>query len=122
MSVSKSLILFGATGDLARRMLLPSLANLDREGLLPDSLRIIGTAAKKAAVVSFDLEGIHPHDLATILDRRAIAIRAGHHCAQPLMKRFDVPATTRASLAFYNTTEEIDRLVAALREAVRIFR
>ena len=87
-----------------------------------EGLRIIGTAAKKAAVVSFDLEGIHPHDLATILDRRAIAIRAGHHCAQPLMKRFDVPATTRASLAFYNTTEEIDRLVAALREAVRIFR
>lgn len=87
-----------------------------------DGLRIIGTAAHKAAVISFDLEGIHPHDLATILDRHAIAIRAGHHCAQPLMKRFDVPATTRASLAFYNTTEEVDRLVAALREAVRMFR
>jgi cysteine desulfurase/selenocysteine lyase len=81
-------------------------------------LRLIGTARHKAAVLSFTLEGVHPHDVATILDRRGIAIRAGHHCAQPVMERFGVSATSRASLAFYNTRDEIDALIQGL-EAVR---
>ncbi len=80
-------------------------------------LRIIGTGPHKAAVVSFVMTDIHPHDLGTILDHEGIAIRAGHHCAMPLMERFGVAATTRASMAMYNTTEEIDRLAAALTRA-----
>ena len=83
-------------------------------------VRLIGTAKEKASVVSFILEGIHPHDIGTILDQRGIAIRTGHHCAQPLMERFGVPATARASLAFYNTKEEVDLLAEGL-EAVRQF-
>jgi cysteine desulfurase / selenocysteine lyase len=80
-------------------------------------LRIIGTAREKASVISFVVEGIHPHDIGTILDHEGVAIRTGHHCAEPLMHRFNVPATARASLAFYNTREEIDRLVAAVEKA-----
>jgi cysteine desulfurase/selenocysteine lyase len=78
-------------------------------------LRLIGTAREKAAVLSFVMDDAHPHDIGTILDREGIAIRTGHHCAQPLMHRFGVPATARASLAFYNTTDEIDALVDGLR-------
>jgi cysteine desulfurase/selenocysteine lyase len=78
-------------------------------------LRIIGTAAHKAAVVSFVLEGIHPHDIGTILDTEGVAIRTGHHCAMPVMDFFKVPATARASMSFYNTHAEIDRLVAAVK-------
>ncbi len=81
-----------------------------------DGVRIIGTAREKAAVISFVMEGIHPHDVGTILDREGIAVRTGHHCAQPLMDRFGVPATTRASLAFYNTMEEIDGLVKGIQK------
>jgi cysteine desulfurase/selenocysteine lyase len=81
-------------------------------------VRLIGTAREKTAVLSFELDGVHPHDVGTILDREGVAIRTGHHCTQPLMERFGVPATARASLAFYNTTSEIDRLVAGL-DAVR---
>ena len=84
-------------------------------------LRIIGTAREKAAVLSFVLEDVHPHDIGTILDGEGIAIRAGHHCAQPLMNRMGVPATARASLCFYNTREEIDQLVAALRKTQELF-
>lgn len=84
-------------------------------------LRMIGTARQKAAVLSFILDGVHPHDLATILDYDGIAIRAGHHCAQPVMDRFGVSATSRASLAFYNTKEEIDTLVRGLQKAREIF-
>jgi cysteine desulfurase/selenocysteine lyase len=80
-------------------------------------LRIIGTAAQKAAVVSFVLEGIHPHDLGTIVDADGIAIRTGHHCAMPVMDRFAVPATARASMSFYNTSAEIDRLVESIERA-----
>ena len=83
-------------------------------------VRLIGTAREKASVVSFVLEGVHPHDIGTILDQRGIAIRTGHHCAQPLMGRFGVPATARASLAFYNTKEEIDVLAQGV-EAVKQF-
>ena len=81
---------------------------------LVDGLRLIGTAAAKVGVLSFVMESAHPHDIGTILDADGIAIRTGHHCAQPLMQRFGVPATARASLAFYNTREEIDGLVAGL--------
>ncbi len=80
-------------------------------------LRIIGQARDKVAVVSFVVEGVHPHDMGTILDRRGLAVRAGHHCAMPVMSFYGVPATTRASMAFYNTHEEIDRLVAGLQQA-----
>jgi cysteine desulfurase/selenocysteine lyase len=85
-----------------------------------DGLRIIGTALEKAAVISFVLEGIHPHDVGTILDRQGIAVRTGHHCAQPLMDRFGVTAT-RASFAFYNTREEVDALVAGIAKVKEIF-
>jgi len=84
-------------------------------------LRMIGTAREKAAVLSFVIDGIHPHDIGTVLDRMGIAVRTGHHCAQPVMDRFGVPATTRASLAFYNTTREIDALAAGLRKVKEVF-
>ncbi len=86
-----------------------------------DGLRIIGTAAEKIGVVSFVLDGIHPHDIGTIMDEEGIAIRAGHHCAQPVMERFGIPATARASFAFYNTKEEIDILLRSLRKVKDIF-
>src|SRR5690242_17102282 len=75
-----------------------------------DRVRLIGTARDKAGVISFVIEGIHPHDIGTILDHDGIAVRAGHHCAQPVMDRFGLPATARASFAFYNTRAEIDVL------------
>jgi len=84
-------------------------------------VKIIGTAAKKASVLSFEIEGIHPHDIGTILDQQGIAIRAGHHCAQPVMQFFDVPATARASFAFYNTREEVDKLVDAVQKVIEVF-
>jgi cysteine desulfurase/selenocysteine lyase len=80
-------------------------------------VRIIGTASDKASVLSFVMEGIHPHDIGTVLDSEGIAIRTGHHCAQPLMIRFNVPATARASFAFYNTQEEVDALVRGIKKA-----
>jgi cysteine desulfurase/selenocysteine lyase len=83
-----------------------------------DGVRIIGTARRKASVLSFVMEGVHPHDIGTIVDREGVAIRTGHHCAQPVMERFGVPATARASLAMYNTRAEIDTLATAL-ERVR---
>jgi cysteine desulfurase / selenocysteine lyase len=86
-----------------------------------DGLRMIGTAREKASVLSFVIEDIHPHDIGTIVDREGVAIRTGHHCTQPVMKRFGVPATARASLALYNTREEIDRLVEALLRVQTIF-
>jgi cysteine desulfurase/selenocysteine lyase len=84
-------------------------------------IRFIGAAAHKAAVLSFTLEGVHPHDIGTILDHEGIAIRSGHHCAQPVMDRFGLPATARASLGLYNTKEEIDALVAALGRVNEVF-
>ena len=92
----------------------------DRLSKIP-GLRIVGTARDKAAVVSFVLDGVHPHDIGTVLDGEGIAIRAGHHCAQPLMERLELPATARASFAFYNTPAEIDRLVAGLEKAQALF-
>lgn len=84
-------------------------------------LRIIGTAAHKTAVLSFTLDGIHPHDIGTILNEDGIAVRTGHHCAQPVMERFKVPATSRASFAFYNTRSEVDALIAGIRNVQKVF-
>jgi cysteine desulfurase/selenocysteine lyase len=84
-------------------------------------VRVVGTAREKVGVVSFVVDGVHPHDVGTILDGHGVAVRAGHHCAQPLMDRLGVPATTRASLAFYNTREEIDRLVEGLGSVLEVF-
>jgi len=84
-------------------------------------VRIIGTAPGKTSVLSFTLEGVHPHDVGTILDQEGIAIRTGHHCAQPVMDFFRIPATARASLALYNTREELDTLAAGLRRVAEVF-
>ena len=84
-------------------------------------LKIMGTARDKAALVAFTLQGVHPHDIGTILDREGVAIRAGHHCAQPVMQRYGVPATARASFAIYNTRAEVDALVAALWKVKELF-
>ena len=84
-------------------------------------VRIIGTARHKAAVLSFVLDGVHAHDLGTILDQQGVAVRAGHHCAMPVMQRFGVPATARASMAFYNTRAELETLAAAIEEARKVF-
>jgi len=86
-----------------------------------EGVRIIGTAKRKASVLSFVIDGIHPHDIGTILDQEGIAVRAGHHCAQPVMQRFNVPATARASFAFYNTKEEIDVLARTIEKVIEIF-
>ncbi len=85
-------------------------------------LRLIGTAQDKASILSFVVDNIHPHDLGTILDHDGIAIRTGHHCAMPIMARFKVPATARASFAFYNTRDEVDALIAGIENAKRIFK
>jgi cysteine desulfurase/selenocysteine lyase len=90
-------------------------------GAMP-GVRIIGTAGQKASIVSFAIEGVHPHDVGTILDRHAVAVRAGHHCAMPLMNRLGLTGTTRASFAVYNTTEEIDRLAEGVEKVVEMFR
>jgi cysteine desulfurase/selenocysteine lyase len=112
----------GAAIDYINAMDLNAVAAYERELLeygtkmlleIP-GLKIIGTAKEKASVISFVLEGIHPHDIGTILDYEGVAIRTGHHCAQPVMQRFGIPATARASFAFYNTKDEIDVLVKAL--------
>jgi cysteine desulfurase/selenocysteine lyase len=84
-------------------------------------IRLIGQASQKASVLSFLFKGVHPHDIGTILDREGIAIRAGHHCTQPLMQRLGIPATARASFSFYNTKEEIDRLCLAIEKVREVF-
>jgi cysteine desulfurase/selenocysteine lyase len=116
----------GAAIDYVNRIGLDAIAAHER-GLLErgterllavPGLRLIGTASHKASILSFVMDGIHPHDIGTIVDRRGIAIRTGHHCAQPVMDRFGIPATARASLAMYSTFEEIEALAVAL-EGVR---
>jgi cysteine desulfurase/selenocysteine lyase len=119
----------GAAFDYVTRIGLDKIAAYEHELLVYGTealsripgLRIVGTARDKAAVLSFVIEGIHPHDIGTVLDRQGIAVRTGHHCAQPVMDRFGVPATTRASLAFYNTVAEIDALAAGLAKVKEIF-
>lgn len=86
-----------------------------------DGVRIIGNAPEKASVISFVIDGAHPHDVGTVLDRMGIAVRTGHHCAQPIMDRYKISATTRASLAFYNTASELDALVAGIRKVQEFF-
>src|SRR5215467_8542049 len=119
----------GAAFDYINEIGIDKIAAYEHELLLYGTealeqipgLRLIGTAREKAAVLSFVMEGIHPHDIGTVLDRQGIAVRTGHHCAQPVMDWFHVPATTRASLAFYNTAAEIDALAAGLRKVKEIF-
>ena len=119
----------GAALDYVARIGIEKIAAYEHELLLYGTealsripgLRIIGTAREKAAVLSFVIEGIHPHDIGTVLDRQGIAVRTGHHCAQPVMDRYQVPATTRASLAFYNTFGEIDALARGLEKVKEIF-
>ena len=86
-----------------------------------EDIRLIGTADSKASVQSFLIGDIHPHDLGTILDHQGVAIRTGHHCAMPVMERFCIPGTARASLALYNNRDDVDQLVAALDAAIKIF-
>ena len=92
----------------------------DQVNRLP-GVRIIGTAEKKAAVLSFIVDGVHPHDVGTLLNEDGVAVRTGHHCAQPVMQRFGIPATSRASFAFYNTLAEVDALVAGIRKVQKVF-
>ncbi|MGD9764728.1 MAG: SufS family cysteine desulfurase [Candidatus Binatia bacterium] len=119
----------GAAIDYVNRIGLEAIGAWENELLayatervaeLP-AVRVVGTARHKASVLSFVTEGIHPHDIGTILDREGIAVRAGHHCAQPVMQRLQIPATTRASFAFYNTKAEVDALIAGLRTAIEVF-
>ncbi len=119
----------GAAVDYVTRLGIDKIGAYEHELLLYATealeqipgLRIIGTAREKAAVLSFVMEGIHPHDIGTVLDHQGIAVRTGHHCAQPVMDRYHIPATTRASLAFYNTAAEIDALVAGLYKVKEVF-
>lgn len=119
----------GAALDYVQQIGLDAIAAYEHELLLYGTdllsripgLRIIGTASEKAAVLSFVMDGIHPHDVGTLLDRQGIAVRTGHHCAQPVMDRFRIPATTRASMAFYNTPAELDALAAGLIKVKEMF-
>jgi cysteine desulfurase/selenocysteine lyase len=121
---------FGAALDYVSGLGLDAIESHERELLayataaLADvpGLRLIGTAAQKAAVISFSLDGVHPHDVGSILDHEGIAVRTGHHCAQPVMEHFGVPATVRASLALYNTTQDIDALIRALHTVQELFK
>ncbi len=118
----------GAAIDYVNRLGLDNIAAHEHDLLVYATeavsripgVRIVGTARDKAAVLSFLVDGIHPHDVGTILDQEGIAVRAGHHCAQPVMKRYGVAATTRASFAFYNTIEEVDALVRGIMKAKEI--
>jgi cysteine desulfurase / selenocysteine lyase len=89
-------------------------------GSIP-GIHLVGTARNKTGVVSFTMEHIHPHDIGTILDQEGIAVRTGHHCAQPIMQRFGIPATARASFALYNTRQEVDALVAGIQKVREVF-
>jgi cysteine desulfurase/selenocysteine lyase len=122
-------IAFGATLDYLQSLDWTTLTQYEHDLLTYATeqlteirgLKVIGTAREKAGVLSFTLENIHPHDIGTILDQEGIAVRTGHHCAQPVMIRYDVPATVRASFAFYNTREEVDALVRGIHKVVEVF-
>ena len=120
---------FGAAIDYVSKLGLDAigrheLALLDYASLqmadMP-GVRIVGTAAHKAAVLSFVVDGVHPHDIGTLLNAEGVAVRTGHHCAQPLMQRFKLPATSRASFAFYNSMAEVDALISAIRSVQKVF-
>jgi cysteine desulfurase/selenocysteine lyase len=119
----------GAAIDYFKTLAGESLARHEQEllsyattqvGQLP-GIRLIGTAKDRVSVLSFSVEGVHPHDVGTVLDARGVAVRAGHHCAQPLMRRFGVQGTVRASFGLYNLREEVDVLVEALGEVRKVF-
>ncbi len=122
-------IVLGVALDYIRAIGLDLIAEHERDLLeygtralsSVSGLRMIGTARHKASILSFVLDGVHPHDIGTIVDREGVAIRTGHHCAQPVMERFGVPATARASLAMYNSRDEIDALVRALERVREVF-
>jgi cysteine desulfurase/selenocysteine lyase len=122
-------VALGAAVDYVSHLGLDNIAKYEHELLLKATekvgsipgLKLIGTAKDKSAIVGFVMEGVHPHDIGTILDREGVAVRVGHHCAQPAMKRFGLPATARASFSFYNTEAEIDRLVAGLQKVKEVF-
>jgi cysteine desulfurase/selenocysteine lyase len=122
-------IVLGVALDYIRSIGLPAIAEHEADLLrygtealsAIEGVRLIGTARSKASILSFVLEGAHPHDIGTIVDREGVAVRTGHHCAQPVMERFGVPATVRASLAMYNTREDIDVLVRALARVREVF-
>lgn len=119
----------GSAIDYLGRIGLEKIAAYERELLnyatdvlsTVTGVRIIGTAKEKAGILSFVIDGVHPHDIGTILDCDGIAIRAGHHCAMPVMQRFGVPATARASFAFYNTKDEVDALIRAIHKVIEVF-
>jgi cysteine desulfurase/selenocysteine lyase len=118
-------IAFGAALDYLNGIGMDAIAQYEarlleyatKRLLTIDGLRIYGTSSHKTAVISFNVEGIHPYDIGTLLDQMGIAVRTGHHCAQPVMDFFGIPGTVRASFSFYNTEEEIDRLVSAVEKA-----
>ena len=119
-------IAFGAALDYINAIGIKQIANYEEELLkyatdklskIP-GLKIYGTASKKIAVISFNVEGIHPYDIGSIMDKLGIAVRTGHHCAQPIMDYYHIPGTVRASFSFYNTFEEIDRMIEALTKAI----
>ena len=122
-------IVFGVAVDWLSAVGLPAVAAHEHDLLVHATARlsaipgltIVGTAKEKAAVISFTLENVHPHDIGTILDREGIAIRTGQHCAQPVMDRFGIPATARASFGLYNTREEVDALAAGLAKVSEMF-
>jgi cysteine desulfurase/selenocysteine lyase len=119
----------GAAIDYITRVGLPAIAAHERDLLAYGTqvlesipgVRLIGTAREKASILSFVMQDVHPHDIGTIVDREGVAIRTGHHCAQPVMDRFGIPATARASLAMYNTRAELDALGAALEKVREVF-
>jgi cysteine desulfurase/selenocysteine lyase len=119
----------GAALDYVRSVGLPEVSTYEQQllsyaneqlGRIPQ-VRMIGQARRKAGLVSFVLDGVHAHDVGTILDREGVAVRAGHHCAQPVMQHFELPATIRASFAMYNTKEEIDSLVKGIEKVLEVF-
>ena len=120
---------FGAAVDFLAQFDMREVAAREHEvlayatarlGALPEA-RIVGTAKDKAGVVSFVIDGVHPHDVGTILDREGVAVRTGQHCAQPVMDRYGIPATVRASLGIYNTRDDIDALMRALERVQEVF-
>jgi len=119
----------GAAADFLTEVGLPRIARhetrlLERasaELAAVPGVRLIGTAPEKAAVISFVVDGIHPHDVGTVLDQQGIAVRTGNHCAQPAIERFGIPATARASFGMYNTEQEVDALVAGIDKVKEVF-
>ena len=120
---------FGAAIDYLSNIGLDSIARYEHElltyateriSMIP-GVKIIGNSSSKVAVISFTMEGIHPHDVGTLLNQEGIAVRTGHHCAQPIMQRFNIPATSRASFAFYNTKDEADALIEGIQTVKKVF-